>query len=247
MNYSIGSFSQFCVLSSTFSLLFLIFNNKMKIPHTFTKLSNTIHKKWYCCLDNDVETSFSYHIFWARVYPFPQMPVYPCKYITISKNAIIAAIQITHSRVIHQNVSTRFLKQEKKNSFPWLLRESMEFNVQTNKNNSSLENLVAKQGQFLLKGVLSRFSRWKVALCNRFSNFKIFCVAWKVSDWYTFSFNQFYGIKIDTAINSNFNLNLNKNLLFLPFHFAKLFTLCYIFRLDQHMAEKWWQIIFAKN
>ena len=116
MNYSIDSFSQFCVLSSTFSLLFLIFNQKIKIRHTFTNLSNTIYKKWYCCLGNDVETSFSYHVFWARVYPFLQMPVYPCKYITISKNAIIADIQITHSRVIHQNVSTRFLKQEK-NSF----------------------------------------------------------------------------------------------------------------------------------
>ena len=188
MNYSIGSFSQFCVLSSTFSVLFLIFNKKIKIPHTFTKLSNTIHKKWYCCLGSDVETSFSYYIFWARVYPFPQMPVHPCSYITISKNAIIADILITHSRVIHQNVSTRFLKQEKENSFPWLLRESMEFNVQINVNYSSLESLAAKQGQFLLKGVLCRFFQWKVAPCNRFLNFKIFCVILKMSDCHTFFF-----------------------------------------------------------
>ena len=188
MNYSIGSFSQFCVLSSTFSLLFLIFNKKMKIPHTFTKLSNTIHKKWHCCLGKGVETSFSYHIFWARVYPFPQMPVYPCNYITISKNAIIADILITHSRVMHQNVSARFLKQEKENSFPWLLRESMEFNVQINVNYSSLESLATKQGQFLLKGVLCRFFRWKVALCNRFLNFKIFWVILKMSDCHTFFF-----------------------------------------------------------
>ena len=89
----------------------------MKIPHTFTKLSNTIHKKWYCCLGNDLET-FSHHIFWARVYTFPQIPVYPCKYITILKNVIIADIQIAHLRVIHENISTRFLKQEKENSFP---------------------------------------------------------------------------------------------------------------------------------
>ena len=49
---------------------------------------------------------------------FAKEPVYPGKYITIPKNAIITDIEITHSRVIHQNVPTRFLKQEKEHSFP---------------------------------------------------------------------------------------------------------------------------------
>ena len=111
-------FQPFLCTFNILSLLFVILNNKMKIPHTFTKLNNTIHKKWYYCLGNDVETSFSYHFFCEKVYPFPQMPVYRCKYITIPKNAIITDIEITHLRVIHQNVSTRFLKQEKENSFP---------------------------------------------------------------------------------------------------------------------------------
>ena len=63
---------------------------------------------------------------------FAKEPVYPGKYITIPKNAIITDIEITHSRVIHQNVPTRFLKQEKEHSFPWFLRERVEFNVQIN-------------------------------------------------------------------------------------------------------------------
>ena len=40
----IYSFRQFCALSNTFSLILLIFNKKMKIPHTLTVSSNTIHK-----------------------------------------------------------------------------------------------------------------------------------------------------------------------------------------------------------
>ena len=196
MSYSISSFSQLCVLSNTLSLLFLIFNNKLKILHIFTKLNNTIHKKWYYCLGNDVETSFSYHFFCEKVYPFPQMPVYRCKYITIPKNAIITDIEITHLRVIHQNVSTRFLKQEKENSFPWLLRESMEFNAQINVDYSLLENVATKQVQCLLKAVLCRFFRRKVALCNRFSNFKIFCVTLKMSHCQTSLLINFIDLKL---------------------------------------------------
>ena len=73
----------------------------MKIPHTFTKLSNTIHKKWYCCLRNDVETSLSYHIFGGKSLPFSTNARLPVQVITIPKNAFMTDIQITHSRVIH--------------------------------------------------------------------------------------------------------------------------------------------------
>ena len=79
----------------------------MPLSHfdAFIPLINTV-------LLADVETSFSYHMFWVRANPFPQMPVYPCKYITIPKNTIINDIQITHSKLIYQNFSMRLFKQE---------------------------------------------------------------------------------------------------------------------------------------
>ena len=68
-----------------------------------------------------------------------------------------------------------------------------------------------------------------------------------MSHCHTFSFNQSYQIKTDTAINFNLNLNLNMNVkvtltipnvLFLPFHFAINYILCYILQAGPTYGRK---------